>query len=138
MDRKRKEEREGGREGGGEEGKDREREEGRKRRKCSQFSLICSYSSASMWKVLETARVSLQPVKINVDLEGESCGLQLQRFSCCLITKSCSKFNMSPDSHLILTAGRQDLSSQICFPTILTNLPFNNLFSPGKWSLTKL
>lgn len=33
MDRKRKEEREGGREGGGEEGKDREREEGRKRRK---------------------------------------------------------------------------------------------------------
>jgi hypothetical protein len=96
--KKRKEERrEGGREGGrkegrkegrkgkGRKGKERKgkerkgkerkgRKEGRKER--SQCSLVHSHSSVSMWKVLETASISLQPLKINVHLVGENCDLQ--------------------------------------------------------------
>lgn len=65
----------------------------------------------------------------------ECCGGKLlpssySIFPCCLITMSCTKLNMSPDAYLILTAGRWDKPSQIYFPRVPTNLPFNNLFSP--------
>lgn len=58
------------------------KKEGKKdrRKERSQCSLIYSHFSVSLWKVLETASISLQPLKINVHLVGESFDLQSQCF----------------------------------------------------------
>lgn len=128
------EEREGGWKGGIERGM-KEKKEGKKvfSTQSHLFSFFCVFvESTGSCKRLSSG------FENQCAFGGESGGLQSQSFPCCPITMSCSKFNMSPDSHLILTAGRQGPSSQICFSTIPTNLPFNNSFSPGKWSLTKL